>query len=150
MFRIATLAVWLSLAAWAGDSQARVEYVGGTLASLKSNSDGRLDLTGAGGLILCVQKTTTEVPYERINMLEYGQKVDRRLVEALLISPLILLAKKRKHFLTVGFADQHGQQQAMVLRVDKRHVRAVLVGLEAKTGRKVEYQDEEARRAGKG
>jgi len=29
-------------------------------------------------------------------------------------------------------------------------VRAVLVSLEAKTGRKIEFQDEEARKAGKG
>jgi hypothetical protein len=38
----------------------------------------------------------------------------------------------------------------MVLQVDKGHVREVLVGLEAKTGRKIEYQDPEARKAGKG
>jgi hypothetical protein len=48
------------------------------------------------------------------------------------------------------FTDIQGHQQAMVFRVESGDVRSLLVGLEAKTGRKVEYQDDEARRAGKG
>jgi hypothetical protein len=34
--------------------------------------------------------------------------------------------------------------------VDKGDIRSVLVSLEARTGRKVQYQDDEARKAGKG
>ena len=67
-----------------------------------------------------------------------------------LLSPLLLLAKRRKHYLTVGFTDEWGQQQALVFEVSKRAVRPVLVSLEAKTGRKIEFQDEDARKAGKG
>ena len=37
----------------------------------------------------------------------------------------------------------------MVFRVDKNGIRATLVGLEARTGLKVQYQDEQARKAGK-
>ena len=90
------------------------------------------------------------MPYEHINLLEYGQKVDRRLLMAVVISPMFLLAKSRKHFLTVGYTDEDGRQQAMVFRVDKNGIRAMLVGLEARTVLKVEYQDPEARKAGKG
>jgi hypothetical protein len=90
------------------------------------------------------------VPYSTITNLEYGQKVDRRYLKAILISPLLLLAKKHTHFLTVGYTDGAGKQQAMVFEVGKGEVRSVLVSLEARTGRKVEYQDEEARKAGKG
>ena len=36
-------------------------------------------------------------------MLEYGQKVDRRILTAVFISPLCLQAKKREHFLAVGY-----------------------------------------------
>ena len=139
-----------SLPLVAGDVGARVEYVGGTVASIPGKASGRLDLTGENALRLQIRDTAMNVPYERINMLEYGQKVDRRYVEAILISPLMLLSKKRKHFLTVGFTDSDGHQQALIFRMDKGSVRAVLVVLEAKTGRKVEYQDEDARRAGKG
>ena len=42
------------------------------------------------------------------------------------------------------------RDQAMVFRVDKNGIRALLVGLEARTGQKVQYQDPEARKAGKG
>ena len=95
-------------------------------------------------------KTQVRIPYARINLIEYGQQVDRRLALAVVISPIFLLSKKRKHFLTVGYADESGQQQAMVFRVDKSGIRATLVSLEARTGLRVQYQDEAARKAGKG
>ena len=38
----------------------------------------------------------------------------------------------------------------MVFRVDKNGIRAALVSLEARTGVKIQYQDEEARKAGHG
>jgi hypothetical protein len=75
--------------------------------------------------------------------------VDRRLALAIVISPVFLLSKSRKHFLTIGFTDDAGQHQALVFRVDKSAIRAILVGLEARTGRPTQYQDEEARKAGK-
>ena len=68
----------------------------------------------------------------------------------MLISPLFLLAKKRSHFVTIGFTGDDGQHQAIVLEVGKGDVRQLLVSLEAKSGRRVEYQDDEARKAGKG
>lgn len=88
--------------------------------------------------------------YDRINLLEYGQKVDRRLIEAIVISPMFLLAKKRKHYLSLGYTDDEGKQQALVFRVNKNGIRATLVILEARTGLKIQYQDLEARKAGKG
>jgi hypothetical protein len=69
---------------------------------------------------------------------------------AVLVSPLLLLSKKRQHFLTIGYTDENGRQQAMIFRIDKDHVRPVLVSLEARTGRTIVYQDDEARKAGKG
>jgi hypothetical protein len=46
--------------------------------------------------------------------------------------------------------DQEGKQQALVFRVEKSDIRSVLASLEARTGRRIEYQDGEARKAGKG
>jgi hypothetical protein len=96
------------------------------------------------------KKASWRVPYDKINLLEYGQKVDRRYIAAALLSPLFLLAKKRSHFLTVGYSDEENRQQAMVFRVGKDDIRMMLVSLEARTGRKVEFQDDDARKAGKG
>ncbi len=117
---------------------------------MKANCDGTFNVTGDQDLAVQLKGTKLSVPYERINTVEYGQKVSREYLAAVLISPMFLLAKKRQHFLTVGFLDENGQQQAMVLRVNKRDIRSVLVSLEARTGRKVVFQDEDARKAGKG
>ena len=134
----------------AGASGGRVHYVGGTVAELPSKSEGRIQTTDADVLLIHAKGVDLRVPYRNINVVEYGQRVNRRYVEAILISPLMLLSKKRSHFLTVGYSDTEGHQQAMVFQVNKNDVRSLLVSLEARTGRKVEFQDEEARRAGKG
>ena len=90
------------------------------------------------------------IPWDDINLLEYGQRVSRRVAMAVIVSPLLVLSKSRKHFVTIGFKDKHGRQQALVFRVDKNDVRALLLSLETKADIKVEYQDEEARKAGEG
>ena len=76
--------------------------------------------------------------------------MSRRYAAAILISPLLLLSKSRKHFVTLGYMDQDGKQQAVVFRCGKGDIRSVLAALEARTGRRIEYQDDEARKAGKG
>ena len=126
----------------------RVDYVGGTIASLPAKTDAIIHTTFDDAVFLQTAGTTIQVPYEAVNLLEYGQKASRRLAMAILVSPIFLLSKKRSHFLTVGYTDGQGRQQAMVLRLDKGDVRAVLASLEAKTGRKVQHQDDEARKGG--
>ncbi len=134
----------------AGNPGGRAQYVGGTVAGLLSKSEGNINTTDEEVLLFRTKQASVRIPYSKINTIEYGQRVSRRVVEAILVSPLLLLAKKRKHFLTVGYTDEQGHQQALVFQVEKSAVRSVLVSLEAKTGRKVEFQDEEARKAGKG
>ncbi len=130
--------------------QARVEYIGGTAAQISVGSDGSIDLADEHYLAFYSKKVQVRVAYDRVNLLEYGQQVDRRLLLAVVISPAFMLSKQRKHFLTIGYADEEGRQQALVFRVDKHSVRVALASLEARTGRKIEYQDEEARKAGRG
>ncbi len=91
-----------------------------------------------------------KIPYDRVNDLEYGQKAGRRLGLALTISPWLLLSKKRKHFPTVGYQDENDKQQAAVFELGKDIVRTTLASLEARTGKKIDYQDEEARKSSKG
>ncbi len=89
-----------------------------------------------------------QIPYRRVDTLEYGQNVSRRYAEAVLISPILLLSKSRKHFVTIGYEDISGQRQALVFRVDKGDIRTVMAGLEARSGRRFTFQDDEARKAG--
>ena len=125
----------------------RVEYIGGTVPEFPSGTGGRLEATDPTRLVFANKRRNLDVPYPQINLLEYGQKADRRILAAVLISPIFLLSKKRDHFLTIGYADAGGQQQAMVLKVEKRDLRSVLASLEARTGLRVTFQDNEARKA---
>jgi hypothetical protein len=134
---------------WAG-SGGNAEYVGGTISQIPDGCSGKVSAVDEQYFVFYSKKASWRVPYDKINLLEYGQKVDRRYVVAALLSPLFLLAKKRSHFLTVGYADDENRQQAMVFRVGKDDIRMMLVSLEARTGRKVEFQDDDARKAGKG
>ncbi len=140
------LLVWSLAAAEPG---VKAEFIGGTLAGVSAKSAARLDLTGPEGLSLRSGKPTLLSPYSRINTLEYGQTVSRRYAAGILISPMLLLSKSRKHFVTLGYSDDEGRQQAVVFRVNKGDIRSVLASLEARTGRRIEYQDDEARKSGR-
>jgi len=140
----------LAVCAGAAERGAAAEYVGGTLAAMEAGMEGRLSAADPVSLVFATKRAALRIPYERINMIEYGQRVDRRLLEAILISPLLILSKKRAHYLAIGYQSEDGRQEAVLLRVDKNAIRAVLVSLEARTGLRVTYMDAEARKAGKG
>ncbi len=146
------LAAGLVLAAdaHAAEPGVKTELMGGTLPGVKAKSAARLDVTGPDYLVVYSGKSVLRISYDRVNNLEYGQSVSRRYAAAILISPFLLLSKTRKHFLTLGYVDAEGKQQALVFRVPKGEIRVVLGSLEARTGRRVEFQDEEARKSGKG
>ncbi len=132
------------------DVGAHVEYVGGTRADIANGAAGVIEAVDEQYFVFYSKTTNLRIPYGSIMAVEYGQKVDRRYLVAVFVSPLFVLSKQRKHFLTVAYQDEAGREQALIFRVDKDHIRARLVSLEARTGRKVQYQDEEARKAGKG
>lgn len=135
-------------------AQTQAEYVGGT-SPLTSGAQATISLADDHYLAVYADKSADKsmghgqmrVPYDRVNLVEYGQQVDRRLALALVISPVFLLSKSRKHFLTIGYSGDDGKQQAMVFRVDKNSIRSTLAGLEARTGLRIQYQDEQARKA---
>lgn len=124
-------------------------YIGGTVSAIPADANGRIRTTDELFFNFASSRSDVSVEYTRINLLEYGQNVNRRLGLAMTISPLFLLSKSRQHFLTVGYTDKDGKQQAMVFQVDKDKIRSVLVALEARTGLKVTYQDAQARKSGK-
>ena len=134
----------------AGHMGAHAEYVGGTRADIPGNNNGNIEVMDNTYFVFLSKKTQIKIPYDRSNLVEYGQKVDRRYLAAAVISPIFMLAKSRQHFLTLGFQDENGVQQALVFKVDKKDIRVALVSLEARTGQQVRYQDEEARIAGRG
>ncbi len=152
MLCIAGLAAVAALVypAWSEEPGAHVEYVGGTRPDISGTTTGNLQAIDDQYMVFYAKHANLRVPYDRINLLEYGQKVDRRYAMAVLISPVFILSKRRQHFLTVGYIDDAGKEQALIFKVDKGDIRAILVTLEARTGRRVQFQDDEARKAGKG
>ena len=153
MQRIISIAVVISLLVslpvCAGLGNSKTVYVGGTITAIKEGTEGQCS-PEENGFVFKYSSGNLRVPYDRIDDLEYGQKAGRRLGLALTVSPLFLLSKKRKHYLTLGFLDEKGVQQAAVFELGKNIIQATLRSLEVRTGRKVAYQDEEARKSATG
>jgi len=141
---------WTAGALSGGEPGGKAKYVGGTVPEIPQGVDGVIQTIHREYFQFLTRKGALEISYTDINLLEYGQKAGRRYIMAVLISPVLLLSKGRNHYLTVGYSDGEGKQQALVFQIDKNDIRSVLVSLEARTGRKVDYQDDEARKAGKG
>ena len=134
----------------AGDTGSRVQYMGGTVSGVPNKSAARIEVRQDDALKLSLRGNSLTIPYRDVTTIEYGMRTSRRYLEAALISPMFLIGKRKAHFLTIGYTDAEGRQQAVVLEVPKDDIRPLLVSLEARTGRVVEFQDEEARKAGKG
>lgn len=142
-----SLANVISPALWAGVPSKKAVYRGGTLPLLEAPTRGEVLTTDADELVFEFRSGELRIPYDSVNSLEYGQKAGRRLGLSIVLSPLFLLSKKRRHYLTVGFLDREDQQQAVLFELGKDVVRTTLAGLEAQTGLEVEFQDEQARRS---
>jgi len=140
----------------------KAAYFGGTVttfAGAKDPVEGKLDTSNAEALILTAEDEpfagqSLRIPYKSIIDLEYGQKAGRRIGTAVattvLLGPIGLLSlfsKKRKHFVTIGFNDDAGTAQVAVIELGKEIVRTTLPIIETRSGKKIEYQDDEARKS---
>ena len=127
-------------------------YVGGTRTDIKEAAEGRFDISSEAEMAFTPDKTKVRhtIAYKDVTELEYGQKAGRRVAVGLLVSPFALFSKKRKHYLTINFTDAVGKDHAVVFELGKEIVRTTLAVLEARTGKQMQYQDEEARKSGKG
>jgi hypothetical protein len=126
----------------------KAEYVGGTVANMAPKTEGVLATSDATKMMFVAEKSggMLEIPYKKIVDIEYGQKVGRRWKSAILLSPVMLFTKGRKHFVTVTYKGKAGDEAA-IFELGKDLVRPTLTILETRTGRKVTYQDEEAAKA---
>lgn len=143
------LLVFCVTLAYGGVGSKSAMYVGGTVTTIKEKSEGKVSTADEKQFLFQYKTTKLLIPYDRVNSLEYGQKAGRRVGVAIMVSPIALLSKKRKHYLTINYLDEQDKQQAVVLELGKDIVRVTLSSLEARTGRKIEYQDDEARKSGK-
>ena len=129
----------------------KAEYVGGTIAGLKEKAEGRLDTSDESHLMFNTEDApTVRIPYKSIVEIEYGQKAGRRVAMAILVSPLALFSKKRNHYLSIAYKDDKGKEQAAIFELGKDIVRTSLKVIETRSGKKIQYQDDNARKSGLG
>jgi hypothetical protein len=143
------LFVVLNSSAFAGVGSHDAMYVGGTVTAIADKTEGHLS-TSDDSVLFRSKNASLTIPYSKVDSLEYGEKAGRRVGLAVAVSPLFLLSKKRRHYLTIGYVDEQNKQEAAVLELGKDIIRPTLSTLEAKTGKKVEYQDDEARKVATG
>jgi hypothetical protein len=137
-------------------------YFGGTVTAFgdaKDPIEGRLDTSNEEALVFTPDDKdfggkTFSIPYKEIVDLEYGQKAGRRVGAAVATTVLLgpvglvsLFSKKRKHFLTIGFKDDAGKDQVAVMELGKDVVRTTLAIVQTRSGKEIEYQDDEARKS---
>lgn len=123
------------------------KFMGGTIRTVAEGAEGPIDLANPTRLLFLAKKSATlEIPWSSITQMEYGQRVARRWRSAILLSPLALLHKARKHFVTVTYKDEARTEQAIVLEFDNDDIRMVLASLKARTGQSIVMQDDEAKK----
>lgn len=144
-----------------GLDKGKAAYVGGTIAEFNASEvpvEGTLDTNDDRRLVFTAETEpfaghSLPIEYGRIQDLEFGQKTGRRVGRAIgtsvVLGPFGLLslsAKKRRHYFTVAYVDERGQDQVAVLELGKDIARATLAVVEARSGLPVEYRDDEARK----
>lgn len=163
---VLVLSLVLNSTATAGINSKKAAYQGGTakdrdFPGAKDPVEGILNTSDEKALkfeyTFNKAQKVYSIPYDQFIDIEYGQKAGRRvgasIATALLISPVglfLLFSKKRKHFVTIGYRNAEGKEEVAVFELGKDIVRTTLPILEARSGKKIEYQDEEARKASKG
>jgi hypothetical protein len=139
----------------------KAAYAGGTIARFNAEGGrigGRVDTSDPDRLVFVAdERPLSDMPlrveYGAIHHIEFGQNARRRLNAAIgataLLGPIGLVAlrsKHRTHYLTVTYRDDVGVNQVIVLQLGKSVVRDTLAVIEAKSGKAIEFQDEEARK----
>lgn len=121
-------------------------YVGGTFASIPEKTEGKADSSKPDVMTFSAKKHTISVPFAGITSIEYGQKAGRRIGVAVAISPIALLSKKRKHYVSISFKDASGANQGAVFEVAKGLVGSFVRTLEQRSGKTVEFESADAKK----
>ena len=126
----------------AGENKSTATYLGGTVG-LFSGTGGMLS-TEAEDLLFkpLSQAVTLQISFKAITAIEYGPQPGQR------VPAVVIVSKKRGQYLTVNWMNDSGKEQSTVFELSKEIVGSTLAGLEAKTGKSIQYQNEEARHAG--
>lgn len=121
-------------------------YIGGTHSAIPEKTEGRLNLSSSEVAVFESKKGRFVIPFKRLTSIEYGQKAGRRVGVALAVSPVALLSKKRKHFLSVAYSDEAGTKHGAVFELSKGKTHGVISTFEQRSGMKVEFESADAKK----
>jgi hypothetical protein len=140
------------------------QYVGGTITTIPKQAAGELITADENILSFTWQKAGQSgggewrIPYKRVTYLGYGQHAERRVGTAVALAPAavmmmpvfvpVMWSKKRRHYITLAFKDDQDKAQTAMFLVGKKSIRTLPAILEARTGVKLQYEDEEAKKVG--
>ena len=82
------------------------------------------------------------IGFDAVKTMLYEQSAKPRYAEAVLISPLFLLAHSKKHYLTIQYTTPNGAGQYVIVHLDKKNAQDAVAAAEAATGKKVERVEE--------
>jgi len=145
MYKVVLGAALLATALFAAVRGDEAMYVGGTL-QVPEKTEGRLDTSNEAVISFNSKKGSFEIPSAKISSIEYGQKVGRRVGAAVAVSPVLLLSKKKKHYVTVSYEDKAGTKQSAVFELSKGSLVSTVQLLEKRSGKKTEFESEEAKK----
>ncbi len=138
-------------------------YFGGTAGfqDAKEPVEGLLNTKNESALIFTAtdkhyKGQSITIAYQDMTALEFGQKAGRRVGAAIgtsvLLGPVglaMLFSKKKSHYLTIDFKDADAKDQVVVLELGKDIVRTTIPIVETRSGKKITYQDDDAKKAAK-
>jgi hypothetical protein len=110
----------------------------------KEGDGGRL-LVGADAIRFVKNNQRDEyfaTPPRAVNDLFYSRVSGRRIGAAIMVSPLLLFSKGRKHYLTISFNDGKDLVGAVEFKLHKSNYRGVLRACEQVTGLTMQYDQE--------
>lgn len=128
---------------WGADQKkSTATYLGGTVG-LYSGTAGTLSTDGQDLLVFtpAFKPLNLQISYKAITAMEYGPQAGQRVPVSVVVS------KKNGQCLTVNWKDDSGTEQSIVFDLSHDVVSATLASLEMKSGKAIQYQNNDARHA---
>jgi hypothetical protein len=129
----------------------RAMYVGGTAASLHEKQQGTLDTSGTSEFAFTWDKGKWNLPFASLSKMVYREKVGRHVGATVATTAAVgvgglflLMAKKKKHYLSLEWKDEAGQPQVAAFELSKDAFESVIADLEEKTGLQLQVEVQEA------
>jgi len=107
-----------------------VMYVGGTAASIKDGTVGKLDLKSQTDLTFESSAGRLAIPFAKIDFYEHSEEVAHHLGVLPAIAVGLLKIRQKKHFLRIAYRDEDNDSQVAVFEVPKKMPRTLLAILQ--------------------